>query len=73
MSKTVYYLGAGASYGKRGENEKIIEGLPVVAEISEQFALFRSYIESAKKKIRGRFFDPFLIKGLKYPVRNKSH
>ena len=21
----------------------------------------------------GRFFDPFLIKGLKYPVRNKSH
>ena len=23
--------------------------------------------------IRGRFFDPFLIKGLKYPVRNKSH
>ena len=26
-----------------------------------------------KIKIRGRFFDPFLIKGLKYPVRNKSH
>ena len=25
------------------------------------------------KEIRGRFFDPFLIKGLKYPVRNKSH
>ena len=24
-------------------------------------------------QIRGRFFDPFLIKGLKYPVRNKSH
>jgi len=48
MSKTIYYLGAGASYGKRGENEKIIEGLPVVAEISEQFALFRSYIESAR-------------------------
>ena len=24
-------------------------------------------------EIRGRFFDPFLIKGLKYPVRNKSH
>ena len=23
-------------------------------------------------KIRG-LFDPFLIKGLKYPVRNKSH
>ena len=25
------------------------------------------------KEIRGRFFNPFLIKGLKYPVRNKSH
>ena len=24
------------------------------------------------QKIRG-LFDPFLIKGLKYPVRNKSH
>ena len=24
-------------------------------------------------EIRGRFFDPFLIKGLKYPVRDKSH
>jgi hypothetical protein len=24
------------------------------------------------RKIRG-LFDPFLIKGLKYPVRNKSH
>lgn len=28
---------------------------------------------SGDVKIRGRFFDPFLIKGLKYPVRNKSH
>ena len=28
---------------------------------------------SEDQKIRGRFFDPFLIKGLKYPVRNKSH
>ena len=25
----------------------------------------------ALPQIRGRFFDPFLIKGLKYPVRNK--
>ena len=28
---------------------------------------------TTRSKIRGRFFDPFLIKGLKYPVRNKSH
>ena len=48
MSKTIYYLGAGASYGKRGEGDKIIEGIPVVAEIPEQFALFRSFIENAE-------------------------
>ena len=29
--------------------------------------------DSRPTGIRGRFFDPFLIKGLKYPVRNKSH
>ena len=29
--------------------------------------------EEGYRKIRGRFFDPFLIKGLKNPVRNKSH
>ena len=28
---------------------------------------------ASSTEIRGRFFDPFLIKGLKYPVRNKSH
>ena len=27
-------------------------------------------IKSNNLKIRGRFFDPFLIKGLKYSVRN---
>ena len=32
-----------------------------------------SGFEGLSLKIRGRFFDPFLIKGLKYPVRNKSH
>ena len=37
------------------------EGLPLVE------------IVRRAPKIRGRFFDPFLIKGLKYPVRNKSH
>lgn len=48
MSKTIYYLGAGASYGRRDADKKIIEGLPVVAEIPEQFALFRTYIETAE-------------------------
>lgn len=30
-------------------------------------------VRGERREIRGRFFDPFLIKGLKYPVRNKSH
>ena len=30
-------------------------------------------LQRYSRVIRGRFFDPFLIKGLKYPVRNKSH
>ena len=47
MSKTIYYLGAGASYGKRDKDKKIIEGIPLVVEIPEQFALFRSYIATA--------------------------
>lgn len=47
MSKTIYYLGAGASCGKRDKDKKIVEGFPVVAEIPEQFALFRTYIETA--------------------------
>lgn len=47
MSKTIYYLGAGASYGRRDDGKKILEGIPVVSEIPEQFALFRTYIETA--------------------------
>lgn len=44
MSKAIYYLGAGASYGKRDDGKKITEGIPVIAEIPEQFALFRDCI-----------------------------
>ena len=40
MSETIYYFGAGASYGKRDSENKIVEGIPIVAEIPEQFALF---------------------------------
>lgn len=44
MSKTIYYLGAGASYGKRNEAGEIIEGIPIVDEIPKEFEAFRYYI-----------------------------
>ncbi len=48
MSKTIYYIGAGASFGKRDENGTIIEGVPVVAEIPMEFAAFRKFIADAE-------------------------
>ena len=48
MSKTIYYIGAGASYGKRDENGAILEGVPVVAEIPKEFAAFRKFIADAE-------------------------
>ena len=48
MSKTIYYIGAGASFGKRDENGAIIEGVPVVAEIPMEFAAFRKFIADAE-------------------------
>lgn len=47
MSKTIYYIGAGASYGVR-ENGKIVEGIPVVKEIPAEFDTFREYIANAE-------------------------
>lgn len=47
MSKTIYYLGAGASYGKRDESGGILEGIPVVSEIPARFDLFRDSISKA--------------------------
>lgn len=47
MSKIIYYIGAGASYGVR-ENGKIIEGIPVVKEIPSGFDAFKSFIENAE-------------------------
>lgn len=47
MSKTIYYIGAGASYGVR-ENGKIIEGIPVVKEFPSEFDAFKSFIENAE-------------------------
>ena len=53
MSKIIYYMGAGASYGKRNiinkgtPNEECVltEGLPIVAEIPNRIRRFRKYIE----------------------------
>lgn len=47
MSKTIYYIGAGASYGVR-ENGKIVEGIPVVKEIPAEFDVFRASIAYAE-------------------------
>lgn len=48
MSKTIYYLGAGASYGSRDNKGRILEGLPVVSEIPTQFDEFRKFIENTE-------------------------
>ena len=57
MSRVIYYIGAGASYGKRDRTKAIIEGLPIVAEIPSQFKKFRDYI--AKADIPATGFVPF--------------
>ena len=41
MSKVVYLLGAGASYGKRNGMGTIIEGLPIMNEIKRELNEFR--------------------------------
>ena len=33
MSKTIYNIGAGASYGRRDEDGAILKGISVIAEI----------------------------------------
>jgi hypothetical protein len=48
MSKTIYYLGAGASYGKRDNNGAILEGVPVVAEIPKEYEAFKDFISNAE-------------------------
>ena len=47
MSKTIYYLGAGASFGRRDNEGKVLEGIPVVSEIPSHFDAFRDYIAKA--------------------------
>lgn len=57
MSKTIYYLGAGASYGKRDSSGNLLEGLPVVAEIPSQIDAFRDYIAKARVPDEGAVFQ----------------
>ena len=58
MSKLIYYIGAGASYGRKEareildkgtENERLIvrEGLPIVNEIAKSLLTFKKAIEDA--------------------------
>ena len=47
MSRTIYYIGAGASRGKRDDKGNILEGVPVVSEIPNEFAAFREFINNA--------------------------
>lgn len=47
MSKIIYYIGAGASYGVRN-NGVIVEGIPIVKEIPEEFDAFKAFIENAE-------------------------
>lgn len=62
MSKTIYYIGAGASCGKRNEKGEVIEGIPVVAEIAKEFADFREYIANAEiPQGNVRYLDEFEI------------
>ena len=57
MSRTIYYLGAGSSYGRRDGSGGILEGLPVVSEIPSQFDAFRDYIAKAEVPPEGVVFQ----------------
>ena len=54
MSKVVYLLGAGASYGKRNDTitasgvSRIIEGLPVVNEINNEIDVVIQWLSGAE-------------------------
>lgn len=48
MSKIVYFLGAGASYGRRDEDKEILEGLPVVNEISRELCNYRDWMRDSE-------------------------
>lgn len=62
MSKTVFLLGAGTSYGKRNEDSSIMEGLPVMNEISRELSEFRTWVRNLED-----FKKPIIILGIKRP------
>lgn len=62
MSKTVFLLGAGASYGQRNEDSTIMEGLPVMDEICRELREFRSWVFNLED-----FKKPIIILGKKRP------
>ena len=57
MSKTIYYFGAGASFGRRDSSGAILEGLPIVSEIPARFDAFRDYIAKAVIPSEGAVFQ----------------
>ena len=87
MSRVIYLLGAGASYGKRNESEpkdspsRIVEGLPVVNEINDEIEVVIKWIKDVEIK-QERLYPSFngytsekmkdvLIEGLEW-LKEKS-
>ena len=77
MSKVVYLLGAGASYGKRNQEEpknspkRIVEGLPVVNEIDNELGIVIDWVNNcdvtgAEKRYeyRGQSLDADAMKSM---------
>ena len=68
MSKVVYLLGAGASYGKRNMDEpvnspkRIMEGLPVVNEICDELDVVINELKNVNTN-----------KNIKYTLRGQEH
>ena len=48
MANVTYYLGAGASAGRRSDNGMIIGGLPVVNEITDRLMRYINHIRNAR-------------------------
>lgn len=65
MAEIAYLLGAGASYGTRDNNNRILTGLPIVREVQQAFDEFVQWLRECTEKITS---DKFL----KILDRNKS-
>jgi len=57
MSKVVYLMGAGASYGKRSDGKRIVEGIPVVEEIKEEINRVIEWISTCKVPNEGYIYQ----------------